>query len=186
MLHRALAIRYAQALFDMAKKGQGIDHQLVELLKVKGYLEQSPSLKRALESPTVAAPVKKSILKRLLESRIDNTTLNFLYVLVDKSREVYLDPIVEGYKELMRQERGEVEVSVQTAAPLSDQVLKQVQKTLLDYTGKKVEIKTEVIPALVGGMVIQIGDRVIDGSIRHQLTQIQERLTKVRVATVGG
>lgn len=186
MLHRALAIRYAQALFDMAKKGEGLDHQLVELLKVRGYLERSGPLKAALESPTVAPPVKKSILKRLLEKRVDATTLYFLYVLVDKSREVYVDPIIDGFKDLMRTERGEVEVSVQTAAPLSDGVLKQVKDTLLKYTGKSVEIKSEVVPDLLGGMVIQIGDRVIDGSIRQQLTQIQERLTKVRVATVGG
>ena len=187
MLNKALATRYAQALFVMAKSSpDGLDKQLQELIKVKGYFDHNLSLKTAVQSPTVPAPIKKSILKRLLDKRVDETTLSFLYVLVDKSRELYVDAILDGYRELLRNERSEVEIHIKTAAPLADAVLSQVQQTLLGYTGKKVELKTEVVPDLLGGMVIQIGDRVIDGSLRRQLLQIQERLTKVSAATVGG
>lgn len=175
----ALATRYAQALFALAEKGKGHDHQMAELLKVKSIFDEHSNLKRAISSPTVPVPVKKSILKRLLENRTDANTLHFFYVLVGKNREVYADAVVESYKELLRQHRGEVAVTVRTAQPLDAKLLAEVEKTLLSYTSRKVEIKTEVDPELLGGLVIQIGDRVIDTSLKRQLLQIQERLTKV-------
>ena len=187
MLHNSVAIRYAQALYEMAKSNKGgVDDQLAELIKVYGILQQHRSLARALESPTVPGQIKKSILRQLLEKRITATTLYFLYVLVDKNREVYVGPIIEAYKELMRRDRGEVEVHVQTAAALPDATLKQVVETMTKHTGMKVSVKAEVVPELLGGMVIKIGDKVIDGSVRHQLNQMQERLNKASVLAVGG
>ena len=186
MLNQSLAIRYAQALFALAAKGQGYDAQLVELIRVKGILDSSPPLKKAVESPTIPGSTKKAILKQLLEKRTTATTLHFLFVLVDKNREVYVDSILEAYRDLLRNQRGEVAAALQTATALAPTVLAQVQTTLLKHTGKKVDLKTEVVPSLIGGMVIHIGDKVIDGSIRRQLLQIQERLSKVSAATVGG
>lgn len=189
LLNFSVARRYAQALYTMSKKantGVGIDEQLADLIKVQAILKDHPPLARALESPTVAGPIKHSILKKLLESRIKPVTLHFFYVLVDKNREVYVTPILEAFKHLMREERNEVEIVLQSATALTDATLKQVQATLTANTSKKVTLQTKVVPELIGGMVIQIGDRVIDGSVRHQLNQIQERLSKASAAAVGG
>lgn len=186
MALNAVAVRYAQALFDMARAKKQLDEQLAELVKVQLILQEHKQLTRALQSPTVPSAVKKSILQRVLTKRVSDTTLHFTYVLVDKGREGYVDAIIDGYRELLRQERGQVEVVVQSASPLDDSLVKQVEKSMLDYTGKQVDLKFEVVPALLGGLVIRIGDSIIDGSVRHQLTQIHERLSKVGAAAVGG
>ncbi len=182
----AIGVRYAQALFDMAKAKNQVDAQLAELVKVQVIFRNHQSLVRALQSPTVPSPVKKSILQKVLTGRSDATTLHFFYVLVDKGREVYVDSVIDSYKELVRQSRDEVKVVVQSADKLDDSLIKQVEASMKSYTGKKVELEFEVIPELLGGLVFRIGDRIIDGSIRNQLNQIHERLAKAGAAAVGG
>lgn len=186
MAVKAIAARYAQALFDMAQKKKLLDEQLADLVKVQLIFNEHRRLTRALQSPTVPSAVKKSILSQVLTNRVSDTTLHFAYVLVDKGRETYLDAVIESYRELLRSERGQVEVIVQSAGPLDDSIVKKVEKSMLEFTGKKVDLKFEVVPSLLGGLVIRIGDSIIDGSVRHQLTQIHERLSKVGAAAVGG
>lgn len=186
MLLNAVAGRYAQALFDLAKKAGKLDEQLAELLKVQTTFRENGELARAVLSPTVPSVVKKSILRQVLERSLSETTLHFLYVLVDKNREIYLGLIIENYKELLREERGQVEIIVQSATELDAGLKKQVEERMLAYTGKKVDLKYEVEPTLLAGLVIRIGDRIIDGSVRHQLTQIHERLSKAGAAAIGG
>jgi F-type H+-transporting ATPase subunit delta len=186
VLLNEIAGRYARALFDMAKQNNRLDEQLTELLTVRQTMRDHSQLSRAIQSPTVPSVVKKSILAQVLENRIKSTTLHFCYVLVDKNREVYLGLIIACYEELLREERGQVEVIVQSASALDDGLVRQVEQRMLEYTGKKVDLKFEVVPSLIGGLLIRIGDTVIDGSVRHQLTQIHERLSKVGAAAIGG
>lgn len=182
----AIAIRYAQALFDLAREKKLLDEQLSELIKVQLILHDHQQLARALQAPTVPSPVKKSILQKVLSGRVADTTLHFFYVLVDKGREAYVDSIVESYRELLRQSRGEVKVIVQSAEKLDTTLTKQVETNMKSYTGKKVELEFEVVPELLGGLIFRIGDHIIDGSIRYQLNQIGERLSRVGAAAVGG
>ena len=182
----ALGVRYAQALFDMAKKKNQLDEQLGELIKVQLIFREHGPLTRALQSPTVPSAAKKSILQRVLAGRVGERTLHFFYVLVDKNREAYVDSIVESYKELLRTSRNEVKVVVQSADKLDDSLVKQVEKSMQSYTGKKVELEFEVVPEMLGGLIFRIGDRIIDGSVRNQLNQIHERLSKAGAAAVGG
>lgn len=186
MASHALAIRYAQALFTLAKQQNRLDEQLGELIKVGLLFSEHNQLRKALQSPTVPSTVKKTILQRVLTGRVSDTTLHFFYVLVDKNREIYLESITEGYKELLRQERNQVHVVIQTAAELSAATKQQVEARMRTYTGKQVELQYEVVPELLGGLVIRMGDRIIDGSVRHQLSEIHERLAKAGAAAVGG
>ena len=186
MLLNALAGRYAEALFGMAKAKNQVEEQLADLVKTQLILNDHPSLTRAIQSPTVPSEVKKVILKRVLDGRVSTVTLHFFYVLVDKNREVYVDMIVESYRALLRASRDEVKVVVQSAGPLGKPLVKEVEQNMRDYTGMKVELSFEVVPELLGGMVIRIGDRIIDGSVRHQMNQIHERLSKAGAAAIGG
>ncbi len=186
MLINAVSVRYAQALFQIAKAANKLDDQLLALIKVESIFREHASLTRAIQSPTVPSSVKKAILKRVLESRVDATTLHLFYVLVDKDREIYLESIVAAYRDLLRQERGQIEITVQSASELTEDLKKQVDTRMQDYTKMKVDLKYEVVPELLGGLVIRLGDRIIDGSVRHQLTQIHERLSKAGAAAVVG
>ncbi|MBI3926290.1 MAG: ATP synthase F1 subunit delta [Armatimonadetes bacterium] len=179
MLLRTIAFRYAEALFKLAVDRKNIDDQLKELVTVERILQEHPSLKRALEAPTVPGSVKKRILKELLERRLDKTTLHFFYVLVDKNREVYVTTIIEAYRGLMRAHRGVVQCHVRTAVPLTADLTRDLTTSLGKYTGKKVELQVELAPELLGGMVIRVGDRIIDASLESQLEHIRERLLAI-------
>lgn len=186
MLLRTVATRYAQAIYRLAASKKRIDEQLQELIRVRTIFEQHPSLKRAMQSPTVPVSVKKRILKELLTKHVSPTTLHFLFVLVDKSREVYIDLIIESYREIQRAEAGVVRCHVESKTELSTKLQAQLEKHLESYTGQKVELVVEENPQMLGGMIIRVGDRVIDGSLDSQLGDIQERLMKAGSQFVGG
>lgn len=163
----------------MALAKKKIDEQLKELITVSLILEEHPTLKRALEAPTVPGSVKKRILKELLTKRVGATTLNFFYVLVDKNREVYSQAILEAYRALIRDHQGVVQCTVRTASPLTKKLTSELEKSLEKYSGKEVELVVEEAPELLGGVVIRVGDRIIDASLETQLGQIRDRLLAV-------
>jgi len=186
VLLKSLARRYAQALYGLAEKEKKVDDRLQELIKTREILARHPNLNRSLLSPTIPAQVKKAILRRLLEKSVSPLALHFFYVLVDKSREVYVAPIIEAYKQLIRESRGEIEVVVRVADDLPEKTTTQVKELLARRTGKKVELKVEIVPELLGGLQIIVGDSIIDGSLRTQLGKMQERFAKATAAAAGG
>jgi F-type H+-transporting ATPase subunit delta len=186
VLLKSLARRYAQALYGLAENEKKVDERLQELIKTREVLAKHPSLNRSLLSPTIPAQVKRAILRRLLEKSVSPLVLHFFFVLVDKSREVYVAPIVEAYKQLIRESRGEIEVVVRSAEALPENLNTQVKEILAKRTGKKVELKVEVDPELLGGLQIIVGDSIIDGSLRTQLGKMQERFAKATAAAAGG
>lgn len=179
MLLKTVAKRYADAIYSMAKADKQVDDQLADLQSVEGVLDKNPDLKTALESPTVASQVKKKILKEVFTKEITPRTLHLLYVLVDKGREEYLSAIIEAYEELMRQAQGVVQCHVTAPRALTKKMQSGLEKNLKDYLGRDIELVAEVDENMLGGMVITVGDRVIDTSLDTQLLQIQERLAKV-------
>ena len=114
-----------------------------------------------------------------MKKRVSKTTLHFLFVLVDKSREVYLEPIISAYEQIQRDENSVVECHVRVPRALTKKLEASLVKRLEDFTGKAVELVVHEDETMLGGMVITIGDRIIDGSIETQLAQIQERLAKI-------
>ncbi len=161
------------------KKKTSIDDQIVELIRVREIFADHEQLKQAIESPTVPDQVKKSILKQLLEKRVTPVTLHILYVLVDKKREAYLNQIISALEEIKRRENQVVQCHVRVPRSFTKKLQASLEKNLQEYTGKTVELVVEEDPDLLGGMIVTIGDRIIDGSMETQLAQIQERLAKV-------
>lgn len=186
MLLKSLARRYAQALYGLAQMEKKVDDRLKELVKTRELLAHQPRLNQALQSPTVPGQVKKAILRRILEKSVSPLVLHFFFVLVDKSREVYVPPIVEAYKELIREARGEVECTIRSSEELPKGTQAKLIETLSQRTGKKVELKLEVDPELLGGLQIIIGDSIIDGSLRTQLGKIREQFARATAAAAGG
>lgn len=186
MLLKSLARRYAQALYGLAEKEKKVDERLMELVKTREIIAHHPKLNQSLLSPTIPGQVKKAILRRLLENSVSPLVLHFFYVLVDKSREVYVPPVIEAYKEIIRESRGEIEVTVRAAEALPERINTLVKELVAKRTGKKVEIKVEIAPELLGGVQIIVGDSIIDGSLRAQLGKMQERFAKATAAAAGG
>ncbi len=176
MLRETVAKVYAKALFSVALKLNRVDEQKRDLVKVCRIFKEHPALRRALEAPTIPSSVKKRMIKELLENRVEQTTLHFYYLLVDKNREVYADAVLEAYGQLVREHKGIVRCLVKTASPLPPSVRHDLERSLMKYTGSKVELIIQVEPELLGGFVVRVGDRLIDASLKTQLEKVRGRL----------
>jgi F-type H+-transporting ATPase subunit delta len=110
---------------------------------------------------------------KLFSGSLSDTVRRFFYLLIDKRRENLLPNIQREFKLLADQARNIVEARVTSAAPLSKSQEERLHKELVRITGKDVRIVQEVRPEIIGGVIVQIGDRVMDGSVAYKLSQIR-------------
>ena len=179
MLLKAVAVRYADALLSLEKKAGGLDKLDEDLALVTSTVSEHDGLRSVMESPTVPSAKKQAVLKSVFDGEVSATALNFLYVLVDKKREEYLATILEVFQERVRELRGGMACHVRSAKPLTASLRKDLLKSLNEFSGREVELTEEVEPDLLAGMVVTVGDRVIDTSFRNQLREVEERLSRV-------
>jgi len=176
MLKGAVASRYAQALFDMACEQNTVDKWQAELEQVAGTVGSVSDLQRALLHPRVTAAEKHALLAGVFGGGISKAPLDFLFLVVDRHREAYLADIVARFAALADARRGVVEAEVDCTLELSPAEKDRLTAIMEKVTARKVRAKYRVNPALVGGVVVRIGDRVLDGSLRTRLARLAERL----------
>lgn len=178
MLDETLAERYSEALYKMAHEAGKAGAQLKELKLVEATMQEHAQLRHALESPAVPREVKRNIAKALLQARVSQDTLHFLYLVIDKGREKYFPAMVRSFEKRLQADEGVIEARVEVPAPLDAATEAQVRQRLSTLTGKNVQMEVAVRPELIAGAVITVGDRLFDGSLQTQLEQIRERLVR--------
>ncbi|MDA8337502.1 MAG: ATP synthase F1 subunit delta [Peptococcaceae bacterium] len=176
MLKGAVGSRYAQALFDIASGQDKVDQWQAELEGVVQTLETVRELSRALYHPRVTTAEKRDLLKGVFASALSGTTLNFICLLVDRHRELFLPDIVATYVALADSRRGLVEANVDSALELTAAEKDRLNTIMEKITCRKVRARYRVEPSLVGGVVVRMGDRVLDGSLRTRLARLADRL----------
>ncbi len=176
MLRGAVARRYAQALYEIAVDKKSLDALEEELKAVSAVVESERGLQQILFHPQITVSEKRQVLKELFEGRISETTLNFLYLLVDRHREAYLSGIVEEFIILANAARNMVDAKVISAKALSKAQKKELANVLNRLAGKEVNPEYAVDASLIGGLVVRIGDKVIDGSVKYKLEALKTRL----------
>lgn len=181
MLKGAVAERYAGALFDIAQeKGlmDKIDQELRDILEV---LEASQDFRRVFYHPQVPTDVKKQVVKEIFGDLVDTHTLNFINVILNARREMFLKDIVAEFTRRVDETRNVVEVTVTSAVEVPSEYKDGLVEALSKVTGKDVRVGYEVKPEILGGLVIKIGNRVIDSSITRQLERLKEQIREIRV-----
>jgi F-type H+-transporting ATPase subunit delta len=174
-----VARRYAQAVFEIAKE-TGTFEPWERDLSVLSAIMTDPVTRAYLESPKTAVADKKALLDKATEhAQPDAKRLTAL--LLERRRLSSAPEIFQRFQSLLLQERGIVVADVTTALPLDDAAQQMIQKQLSQLVGKDVELRTQVDPAIIGGMVARIGDNLIDGSVSNQLRRLHERLTTSNV-----
>jgi len=172
------ASRYAKALLDVlypAKAEAGRE----QLLQFNSVLAQQQDARTFLENPTVSAERRKDLLKRLGDTLALNVPIrNFLGLLIDRNRLDLLDEIASTYEALLDEKLGVVRARITSALELNSQQRDEVAARLQALTGKKVRMEVSVDPALIGGLVAQVGSTIYDGSIRQQLNTFRNNLTQ--------
>jgi len=175
----AIARRYAKALIQVAAEQGTVEQFFSELEAFSKTLVPGAEAAEFFEVPSYVIEAKREIVKELA-SRIgaSRTIRDFLLLLLDKKRLDQLDAILESYRSFADEAAGILRSAVISAVPLSEEQVAELRRALETATGKKVILSVSADPQLIGGVVTRIGDKVFDGSIRTQLTKIQDILQK--------
>lgn len=166
--------RYAHALYDEAEGQNRVEAVDEDVDLLRQSLAETHEFARFVESPAIPRDKKKDVLRALLAERVDALTLRFLLLMVEKDRETLLPSILNTYRDLRDEQRGVVEVGARVPASLGDHERARLTDRLEAMTGKKIRLQVEEQPGLIGGLVIRIGDRVYDGSVRQKLDNLRE------------
>ncbi len=179
MINNAIARRYAKALVQLGSESGLIERFSQELKVVDGLVSGNAELRAALGNPAFTAEQKKQIMKELVV-KLGSSELvaNFLLLLVDKNRVVFLPQIVQTYEKLADEQSGIVRPQITSAFALDDAQVAAIKTALEQKTGKKVLPQVGVDSSLIGGVVTQIGDIAYDSSVKTQLAQIHDILQK--------
>lgn len=173
--------RYAKALFAVGQN-QGDDQVEAygaELQELAGALLEAPEAMRFFRNPTFNPDEKKSVMTKIVEKTGANQMVrNFCDLLAEKDRLSVLPAIAADYKKMQDEFQGIVAGEMVTAKPLPDDRQAELKKRLEDQTGKKLELKFADNADILGGVVLKIGDKVLDASLRAQLQILKENIKR--------
>jgi F-type H+-transporting ATPase subunit delta len=178
MLNQAVARRYASALFDLAQEKGLVDQVDQEFGMVVQMADANPQLRAVVNDVLMSPEVKSGLIQKLFTGKVSPLVLNFLLVVVRKRREAFFPQMYRSYLDLANEARGIVEVEVRSAVPLPEELAQTLEHKLVARLGKRVKFQTQVAPELIGGLVVRVGDELMDGSVRTRLRRMRERLTR--------
>lgn len=172
---KSASLQYANALADIALEQGAAEPARRQLAEFVAAYRESAELRNFLGSPGVMREAKHAVIEKLL-ARASRIIRNFLFVVIDNRRTHLLPQILETFERVLRQRQGVAEAEVASAAEMTESQKAGLLRTLEGLTGKKIEAKYSLEPALLGGAVVRIGDTIYDGSVRKQLNQLRVRL----------
>ena len=169
-----LAGRYANAVFELAQEQKAVDAVSADLASLRRAMETSSDLTRLVRSPVFSAEDQAKALKAVLEKMgAQALTIKFVLLLAHKRRLFVLTQIIKQYEHLVARSRGETEAEVTAARALSDAEINELRAALKAKLGKEPRLHAKVDPTLLGGLIVKVGSRMIDSSIRTKLSGIR-------------
>ena len=169
--------RYASALFDLASEAGNVTAVESDLEKLAAALGESAELRALIRNPEVSREALGRVLAGLGEPlKLDGLTRNFLGVLAENRRVGELPAAIRAFQAIAAAQRGEVTAEVATAHPLTSEQLGALEQKLRAREGRTVKVRTHVDPDLLGGIVVTIGSRRLDNSIRTRLNSLAQAM----------
>jgi F-type H+-transporting ATPase subunit delta len=178
MLPRRIANRYAQALFSIAQERGTVDQWEGELATLATVMEQSPELREVLAHPEIALARKMELLDKLFAGKVAPEILALIQKLIKRGHDPDMDILREIFVELWNAARRVLPVSVTSAVPLSTAQAQAFTEQLAQKTGATIQLSRNIDPELIAGMVVRIGDRLIDASARGVLSELREAMQR--------
>lgn len=178
----SVAGRYASALFELANDERKLAEVEQDVVQIARLLDESPDLTRMVRSPVFSADEQgKAITAIAAKAGISGLTSNFLRVLARNRRLFAVSDILKAFRAIVARHRGELTADVTSAHPLSEGQLNALVDTLSSTAGgKRVQINSKVDPAILGGLIVKMGSRMIDSSIRTKLNSLKIVMKEVR------
>lgn len=170
----SMAGRYAAALFELAKDQRQLAEVERDVIAFQGLLDESADLRRLVRSPVISGEDQGKALAVVLEKAgISGLTANFIRLIARNRRLFAVGDMIKSFRALTARERGEVSAEVASAHALTPEQLQLLSDTLRTQVGKNVQIDTRVDPSLLGGLIVKIGSRMIDSSLRTKLDNLK-------------
>ena len=169
-----LAARYATAIFDLALGDNALDKVSTDFAALKALINEVPDLARLVRAPVFSREEQARGLNAVLH-RMEAAPLTrkFILMLASKRRLFALTDIIAAYQTLVAKQRGEVDAQVTSARTLNDAEIADLKRILKDRLGREPRLETKVDPTLLGGLVVKVGSRMIDTSLRTKLNGIR-------------
>jgi F-type H+-transporting ATPase subunit delta len=169
--------RYATALFELARDEKSVDAILADLNQFDALLSDSADLKRLVRSPVFSAEVQMKALDAVMDrAGISGTSAKFLRVLTANRRLFAVSDVIRAFRALVANFKGEATAEVTVAEQLNDKNLDALKAALKTVTGKDVALNVKVDPSIIGGLVVKLGSRMVDSSLRTKLNSIKHAM----------
>ena len=181
MRDRKVATRYAEALLDTSRDAGVLDVVAESFSAVLGAVKDNHTLRIFMDSPQVRTEEKKELLERVFGGKIEPVLLTFFYLLIDKHRIENIRDIGEVFAELVEDEQGYLRAQVVTAITMPDDLAAALKGKLADHTGKKIILEKKTDAAVIGGVCVTLGDKILDSTVRTNLNLLRKTLGQARI-----
>jgi F-type H+-transporting ATPase subunit delta len=171
-----VAARYAKSLLDLAKEQNNVDAVLNDMRTFARLVADNKEMALLLNSPIINGDKKLSVLKSIFEASFQKVTIAFLDVIIRKKREAFLEAVANGFIEQFNTLNNIATATVKSAVPLSDAVVAEIKSHIESQTGKAITLTASVNPDLIGGVVVQVGDKLFDASVAGKLGKLKHEL----------
>jgi F-type H+-transporting ATPase subunit delta len=175
-----MAGRYATALFELARDNRDVDAVRADLDRFGALLAESPDLRRLVRSPVFGAETQLHALSAVLSAAgIQGLAANFLKLVAANRRLFAVADMIKAFRTLYARYKGEVTAQVTVAEPLGEAHQAALRDALKSVTGKQVQVDFRIDPAIIGGLVVKLGSRMVDTSLRTKLNSIKHAMKEV-------
>ena len=181
MKHFSVAHKYARALFETALEAGNLDRVEQDMAALGALEATDASFHKFLVSPKALTEHKVQFVRTVFGPRLDPMAVHFLELLIDKNRIDILPDVVEGFRPLVEEHRGLLRARIMTAVALSPEQERRLKNGLDRLTGKNVILEKRVDPGVLGGVIVHLGTRILDGSLRNGLKLLNESLHRAEV-----
>lgn len=185
MIGVGIARRYARALYEIGRDGRMLEKLESELGRVVEVIGREADFRKSLHNPLIKVEEKIALVERVFQGQLSETLFRLLRLMIFKKREHQFAAVLAEYRRLVRAEQGRLEVEVVLARPADARFLSALRAELGRKTGKQVDLRPHVKPEIIGGVILQIGDRRIDGSLRTRLDSLGQAVRKARISGKG-
>ncbi|MBM4053690.1 MAG: ATP synthase F1 subunit delta [Planctomycetes bacterium] len=182
MLDKSVAVTFVNALLEAAVNKGLLDQTENDLRLVSDTIEKHDDFKKMLLHPSITRKQKKDTIKIVFGESVSGLMVNFLYLLVDRRREQILELIPDVYRQVVDEKKGVIRAKVQTTIPIVGERLENLKDGLKKLTGKIVEVEVIENPQILGGLVVEIGNKMIDGSVANRLKNLRSKLLEIRAS----
>lgn len=181
MIKRSIALRYAKALFDLDQTKENLEKRLKHFATLQKLLEKQPKLLHFLQSPQIRLADKERVLKACFKNEFDALFFHFFFYLIEKRRLNDLSQIAIEYHAMVDEFLDVWEAKITTAVPLDSETEQKLRRKLEGFYHKKVNIKKEVNPKIIGGAILVVANEMIDWSVAGRLKRMKENLLAANV-----